>query len=72
MLMIASDRLSDSNLVTDHFIHKPLEDSINLNIESLSLVHHVRTKNSPLHQYLVSLFVESFANKKTDESLPQA
>ena len=63
MLMIASDRLSDSNLVTDHFIYKPLEDSINLNIESLSLVQHVRTRNSPLHQYLVDLIVESFTSK---------
>ena len=63
MLMIASDRLSDSNLVTDHFVYKPLEDSINLNIESLSLVQHIRTKNSSLHQYLVDLFIKSFAKK---------
>ncbi|MEM7357818.1 MAG: LysR family transcriptional regulator [Pseudomonadota bacterium] len=60
MLMIASDRLNDSNLVSDHFISKPLEDSINLKIGSLSLVQHVRTKNSQLHQFLVNLIVESF------------
>ncbi|NND81490.1 MAG: LysR family transcriptional regulator [Gammaproteobacteria bacterium] len=60
MLMIASDRLSDSNLVREHFIHKPLEDLINLKIDTLSLVQHVRTKNSALHQYLTSLMVDSF------------
>ena len=63
MLMIASDRLSDSNLVSEHFTCKPLEDSINLKIDALSLVQHVRTKNSPLHQYLTSLIVESFKNR---------
>jgi len=60
MLMIASDRLMDSNLVRDHFVYKPLEDLINLKIDALSLVQHVRTKNSPLHQYLTNLIVESF------------
>jgi len=63
MLMIASDRLSDSNLVSDHFVSKPLEDSINLNIDALSLVQHVRTKNSQLHNFLADLIVESFAEK---------
>ncbi len=60
MLMIASDRLMDSNLVSDHFVSKPLEDLINLKIDALSLVQHVRTKNSPLHKYLTDLIVESF------------
>lgn len=60
MLMIASDRLMDASLVSDHFISKPLEDLINLKIDALSLVQHVRTKNSPLHQYLTKLIVESF------------
>ncbi|MFT6408924.1 MAG: DNA-binding transcriptional LysR family regulator [Arenicella sp.] len=61
MLMIASDRLMDSTLVSEHFVRKPLEDLINLKIDALSLVQHVRTKNSPLHQYLATLIVESFA-----------
>ena len=60
MLMIASDRLMDSSLVADHFISKPLEDSINLKIDTLWLVQHVRTKNSPLHQFLTNLIVDSF------------
>lgn len=60
MLMIASDRLMDASLVSDHFVSKPLEDLINLKIDALSLVQHVRTKNSPLHQYLTKLIVESF------------
>jgi DNA-binding transcriptional LysR family regulator len=60
MLMIASDRLMDASLVSDHFVSKPLEDLINLKIDALSLVQHVRTKNSPLHQYLTTLIVESF------------
>ena len=63
MLMIASDRLSDSNLVSDNFVSKPLEDSINLNIDTLSLVQHVRTKNAPLHKYLAKMIVESFHEK---------
>lgn len=61
MLMIASDRLMDSSLVSEHFVSKPLEDLINLKIDTLSLVQHVRTKNSALHQYLADLIVESFA-----------
>jgi DNA-binding transcriptional LysR family regulator len=61
MLMIASDRLMDSSLVSEHFVSKPLEDLINLKIDALSLVQHVRTKNSALHQYLADLIVESFA-----------
>lgn len=60
MLMIASDRLMDSTLVSDHFICKPLEDLINLKIDALTLVQHVRTKNSALHKYLSHLIVESF------------
>ena len=60
MLMIASDRLMDSTLVSEHFVSKPLEDLINLKIDALSLVQHVRTKNSALHQYLTDLIVESF------------
>jgi len=60
MLMIASDRLIDSSLVRENFVSKPLEDIINLRIDALSLVQHVRTKNSPLHQYLTNLIVESF------------
>lgn len=63
MLMIASDRLSDSNLVSDNFVSKPLEDSINLKIDTLSLVQHVRTKNAPLHKYLAKMIVESFQEK---------
>jgi DNA-binding transcriptional LysR family regulator len=62
MLMIASDRLMDSSLVSEHFVSKPLEDLIDLKIDSLSLVQHVRTKNSALHQYLTKLIVESFAH----------
>ena len=62
MLMIASDRLMDSSLVSEHFVSKPLEDLINLKIDALSLVQHVRTKNSALHQYLADLIVESFAD----------
>lgn len=64
MLMIASDRLIDSSLVKESFISKPLEDSINLRIDALSLVQHIRTKNSPLHQYLTGLIVESFSSPK--------
>lgn len=63
MLMIASKSLSDSSLVAEHFVCKPLEDLINLKIDALSLVQHVRTKNSPLHQYLTQLIVESFSEK---------
>ncbi|NNC99430.1 MAG: LysR family transcriptional regulator [Gammaproteobacteria bacterium] len=64
MLMIAADRLSDSSLVSEHFIQKPLEDSINMKIGALSLVQHVRTKNSPLHKYLANLIIESFREKE--------
>ncbi len=60
MLMIASDRLMDSSIVSDYFISKPLEDLINLKIDTLSLVHHVRTKNSPLHKFLTEKIIESF------------
>jgi DNA-binding transcriptional LysR family regulator len=68
MLMIASDRLMDSSLVSDNFVSKPLEDLINLKIDALSLVQHVRTKNSPLHKYLTDLIVASFrATEKDDE-----
>lgn len=66
MLMIASDRLMDSSLVNENFICKPLEDLINLKIDTLSLVQHVRTKNSPLHQFLVNLIIESFESTKLD------
>ncbi len=65
MLMIASDRLMDSSLVSDHFVSRPLEDLINLKIDTLSLVQHVRTKNSALHQYLTKLIVESFGESET-------
>ena len=61
MLMIASDGLIHSTMVNDHFIFKSLEDSINLRIDTLSLVQHIRTKNSPLHQFLAGLIVDSFA-----------
>ena len=60
MLMIASDRLMESSLVRDNFIYKPLEDLIYLKIDALSLVQHVRTENSPLHNYLTELIVDSF------------
>lgn len=60
MLMIASDRLMDSSLVSEHFTSKPLDGLINLRIDALSLVQHVRTKNSALHQYLANLIVDSF------------
>ena len=63
MLMIASDRLMDSQLMSENFVCKPLEDLINLKIDTLSLVQHVRTKNSHLHQYLVNLIIESFKEK---------
>ena len=66
MLMIASDRLIDSNLVSDHFVFKQLEDDINLKIDSLTLVQHVRTKNSPLHIYLTDLIIESFQQQDCD------
>jgi len=62
MLMIASDRLMDSTLVSEHFVSKPLDDLIDLKIDTLSLVQHVRTKNSALHQYLTKLIVESFTH----------
>lgn len=65
MLMIASDRLIDSSLVADHFIYKPLDDLISLKIDSLSLVQHVRTKNSALHKYLTKLIVGSFEETAT-------
>lgn len=68
MLMIASDRIQNSSLVSDHFVSKPLEDSINLKIDTLSLVQHVRTKNSPLHKYLTKLIVESFQEKEAIRS----
>jgi len=67
MLMIASDRLIDSNIVSDHFIFKPLEGDINLKIDTLSLVQHIRTKNSQLHKYLTDLIVESFREKECDD-----
>ena len=60
MLMIASDRLMDSTIVSEHFVCKPLEDLINLKIDALNLVQHVRTKNSPLHGFLANLIEESF------------
>jgi len=60
MLMIGSDRLMESSLVSDNFSCKPLDDSINLRIDALSLVQHVRTEKSPLHNYLTKLIVESF------------
>jgi DNA-binding transcriptional LysR family regulator len=66
MLMIASDRLMDSSLVSDNFVSKPLEDLINLKIDALTLVQHVRTKNSPLHKYLTDLIVASFRATKED------
>jgi DNA-binding transcriptional LysR family regulator len=71
MLMIASDRLIDLNLVSNSFVSKPLEASINLNIDTLSLVQHVRTKNAPLHKYLAKMIVESFEEKtaKIDEDV---
>lgn len=63
MLMIASDRLLNSELVAENFVSKPLEDLINLKIDALSLVQHIRTKNSALHQYLVNLIIDSFKEK---------
>ena len=66
MLMIASDRLMNSSLINDNFTSKPLEDLINLKIDALTLVQHVRTKNSALHQYLASLIVESFEATESD------
>jgi DNA-binding transcriptional LysR family regulator len=74
MLMIGSDRLIDLNLVSDSFVSKPLEDSINLNIDTLSLVQHVRTKNAPLHKYLAKMIVESFQEKdiKVDENIVES
>jgi len=67
MLMIASDRLMESSLVNEHFIFKPLEDSINLKIDTLTLVQHVRTQNSPLHQWLTKLIIDSFAEQTYTE-----
>ncbi len=60
MLMIASDRLMDAKLVSENFVSKPLEDLINLKIDALSLVQHIRTKNSPLHSFLADMIVKSF------------
>lgn len=60
MLMIASDRLVESSLVSDNFVYRPLESLINLKIDTLSLVQHVRTENSPIHNYLTQLMVDSF------------
>ncbi len=56
-----SDRLMDVKLVSENFISKPLEDLINLKIDALSLVQHVRTKNSPLHSFLAKMIVKSFS-----------
>lgn len=60
MLMIASDRLMDAKLVSENFVSKPLDDLINLKIDALSLVQHIRTKNSPLHAFLADMIVKSF------------
>ena len=65
MLMIGSDRLINSSLVGDHFVSRPLDASINLKIDALSLVQHVRTKNSALHQYLSNMIVESFQDTES-------
>jgi len=65
MLMIGSDRLINSRLVSDHFICRPLDDLINLKIDALSLVQHVRTKNSALHQYLSKTITESFQDTES-------
>ena len=64
MLLIASDRLRESSLVRDHFVQKKLVGLIDLKIDALSLVQHVRTQNSPLHQWLTNLIVETFAEEK--------
>jgi len=69
MLMIASDRLIESSLVSENFTQKPLEDLINLKIGALSLVQHVRTENSPLHKYLTELIVNSFIEGASSEGL---
>lgn len=66
MLMIASDRLQDSSLINEHFLARPFEDSINLKIDRLSLVQHVRTKNSPLHQFLAKMIIDSFRELHDD------
>lgn len=65
MLLIASDRLRESSLVRDNFVQKKLVGLIDLKIDALSLVQHVRTQNSPLHQWLTNLIVESFSEKNT-------
>ena len=64
MLLIASDRLRESSLVRDHFVQKKLVGLIDLKIDALSLVQHVRTQNSPLHQWLTNLIIETFAEQK--------
>jgi len=69
MLMIASDRLMDSSIVSDHFISKPLDDLINLRIDTLSLVQHVRTKNSLLHKFLTEMIVSSFHDAESVSSI---
>ena len=61
MLMIGSDRLMDAKLVSENFVSKPLADLINLKIDALSLVQHIRTKNSPLHSFLAKMIVKSFS-----------
>ena len=64
MLLIASDRLKESSLVHDHFLQKKLIGLIDIKIDALSLVQHVRTQNSPLHQWLTNLIIETFAEEK--------
>jgi len=64
MVLIASDRLRESSLVRDHFVQKKLVGLIDLKIDALSLVQHVRTQNSPLHQWLTNLIIETFAEQK--------
>ena len=72
MLMIASDRLMDAKLIRENFVSRPLEDSINLKIDALSLVQHVRTKNSPLHTFLANLIVESFEDTNLNSQVARA
>lgn len=64
MLLIASDRLQESSLVQDHFVQKKMVGLIDLKIHALSLAQHVRTQNSPLHQWLTNLIMETFAEQK--------
>jgi DNA-binding transcriptional LysR family regulator len=60
-VMIASDRLIETTVVSSHCIAKPMSDEINLRIDTLSLIQHIRTKNSAIHNYFIKMLMDAFA-----------